>query len=252
MGKILVENSSFRFSQAAVLNDPYELNPSLEVFSESIRNHVKNSKTSLDNTASMSPKDKEASLNRIVQPSLDEVKTLTQNNLVLSLTKKEDNFLMWSHYADSHRGIVIGFDFDNPFFHQVSHPQITSSRDVIYTNRRPEFFDFDNFWNWSASPDAYRDMLLTKSLNWQNEDEVRMIASPLAGKCVGKDENGFDIYVFSFPKECLRKILFGSSIKASERDEVMKIATKIYPHVEFFEAVVKAAGFDLEIRPFTP
>lgn len=35
---------------------------------------------------------------------------------VLSLTKRFDNQLMWAHYADSHKGIVLEFDPSSDFF----------------------------------------------------------------------------------------------------------------------------------------
>ncbi|EPJ44297.1 MAG: hypothetical protein OFPII_35920 [Osedax symbiont Rs1] len=35
---------------------------------------------------------------------------------ILSMTERIDNLLMWSHYADSHTGFVIGFDPSHDFF----------------------------------------------------------------------------------------------------------------------------------------
>jgi hypothetical protein len=157
---------------------------------------------------------------------------------------------MWSHYADSHKGVVIGFDHDNQFFHQTAHPQITCAYDVKYSDKRPEFFDFVNFWKMNISVDDYRIMLLTKSLHWEKEEEVRMFASPLAGKNVGKDKDNFDIYLFDFPKECIKQIIFGNQMAISEKVELVKISEKLYPHAELLEATQSNSGFGLKFKPY--
>lgn len=36
---------------------------------------------------------------------------------VISLTESYNNTLMWAHYGDEHKGVVVEFDFDVPFFH---------------------------------------------------------------------------------------------------------------------------------------
>jgi len=36
---------------------------------------------------------------------------------LLCLSGVRDSILMWGHYCDKHRGIVIGFDSGHPFFH---------------------------------------------------------------------------------------------------------------------------------------
>lgn len=58
---------------------------------------------------------------------------------LLCLTEKPDNELMWSHYADSHKGFAIGFKSDHPFFSQrkSERDQTNCLQKVIYTNQRP-------------------------------------------------------------------------------------------------------------------
>lgn len=38
---------------------------------------------------------------------------------ILSLTSKNDNLLMWVHYANSHKGFVVEFNIENVFFNQT-------------------------------------------------------------------------------------------------------------------------------------
>ncbi|MDQ6786886.1 MAG: DUF2971 domain-containing protein [Acidobacteriota bacterium] len=249
-GKLIVENGSIRFSQVEVLNDPFELAPSLDKFKSTIKNFVRNTQEFKDNTKNMTFIEKEASIQRIVQPSIDEILKQTKESVVLSLTKTPDNPLMWSHYADSHKGVVIGFDYDNYFFHQTEHPQITCSYDVNYSDVRPEFFDFVNFWNMNVSVDDYRNMLLTKSIEWKYEEEVRMFAHPTAATNKKQGKDGFDIYLFDFPKECLKKIIFGSLMSASEKTKIAEIAKRLYPHVELLEAIRNEARYNLKFKTY--
>lgn len=53
---------------------------------------------------------------------------------VLSLTRNIENPLVWSHYADEHRGFVIGYDESEPLFNneQVDTVISASNGDVLY------------------------------------------------------------------------------------------------------------------------
>ena len=47
---------------------------------------------------------------------------------------------MWSHYADSHSGLVIGYEVDIPFFTSSEHNIVTiHDGDVVYSTSQPEF-----------------------------------------------------------------------------------------------------------------
>lgn len=52
---------------------------------------------------------------QLVNSSLDDVRDrwddLTMQYIVLCLTVKNNNILMWSHYAKNHEGLVLGFNF---------------------------------------------------------------------------------------------------------------------------------------------
>jgi Protein of unknown function (DUF2971) len=61
---------------------------------------------------------------------------------VLSLTEKPDHPLMWSHYANNHSGLVLGFDETNEFFRSPRHGQpdnADGARRVKYSSERPKF-----------------------------------------------------------------------------------------------------------------
>lgn len=46
---------------------------------------------------------------------------------------------MWSHYADCHRGFVIGFDSRNSFFSPNNNRGKDGLKKVVYSDNRPTF-----------------------------------------------------------------------------------------------------------------
>lgn len=79
------------------------------------------------------------------------------------------NEIMWAHYADSHRGFCIEYDLDiltknlSPTF------DIRSLIDVNYQENRPEITDEDTI------DVIHKKAFGTKSLAWENENEVRLV-----------------------------------------------------------------------------
>jgi len=86
---------------------------------------------------------------------------------LLCFSKTKTNPLIWSHYANRHRGIAIGFEYtvDNPELFPVSYPE---------NNVRPEV-DFSN--PSCTSKEKGREIFLTKAKDWKYEEEYRELVS---------------------------------------------------------------------------
>lgn len=77
---------------------------------------------------------------------------------------------MWSHYANSHKGICLEFAKNNPL--------IAAARPVRYKKSYPVLTP----QSYGPGNDAnVLDLLLTKAMNWCYEREWRIIASALEG-----------------------------------------------------------------------
>lgn len=77
--------------------------------------------------------------------------------------------LMWAHYASSHKGFCVRYRFTKDFFSDYG----TGEKNPI------RMIGKMNYQNVSLSIDNIPDMkigLLTKSLNWQYENEVRLLS----------------------------------------------------------------------------
>jgi len=122
---------------------------------------------------------------------------------VLSLSKTWEDIVMWSHYANEHKGICLGFNFEIS-----SNPIFKTLEDVQYPeNKELPIFNLDEFYD--DSNDDYeefaKDVLLTKYVDWQYEKEVRAVAQ--------KEDT------YNFEKECLTRIYLGANI--SEENELL-------------------------------
>ena len=94
------------------------------------------------------------------------------------------NYLLWSHYADGHKGVCIGFDFDrlmrlDPFMPETRHLELSGAsayvRNVVY---EPVFFELPymekpNDEYWSLNPEETMRAFTHKIAAWGCEDEVR-------------------------------------------------------------------------------
>ena len=241
----ILENGYLRFSQADALNDPFESYPRYDQFErglKELRYAVKG----------YNPNDIIRRNPRVDKDAQDLRKwfrdKMKSNTLVFSLTKKRNNLVMWSHYTNAHRGFVIGFDSNNLFFRQKTSRNTGPLAEVEYADERVSVP-----FGKSVSDElvkVYRKVFFTKSIHWAYEEELRVLSQPSYGKIIGKDNNGLDIYVFDFPPECLKEIIFGYLSTTELKRRISEIVASRYPHVELFEAQPSETDFDLDIKSY--
>lgn len=102
------------------------------------------------------------------------------------LTRSPLNPVMWAHYADQHKGVVLGMEVNIPFFSSADECVLPVQQgSIIYTKTKP-FHDYpmpgtepEDF----ACPQRYEPenlerlqrLFLYKSSDWAYEEEVRVI-----------------------------------------------------------------------------
>ena len=157
-----------------------------------------------------------------------------------------DSILMWSHYASSHKGFVLEYDFRptlaNPIKNMVILP-------VIYSEER---FDASAFMLWAfmafcgstlKNPDitAHMKVALHKSLDWAYENEWRMIeATP---------RNPFDktaSAVFCKPKA----VYYGCEMDLDKKQMLHEIAMS--KGIKEFEMYIDlySSKYKMKYRPY--
>lgn len=116
---------------------------------------------------------------------------------LLCFSENWSNPVLWSHYADRHRGISLGFDVSNDL-----------TLPVNYSKDRVEIRFEGNDPNNGLSEAFVDELLRTKYDHWIYEEERRVFV----GLDEGTNENGLYFYPFdSFIK--LREIVVGANCK---------------------------------------
>ncbi|MEP4098937.1 DUF2971 domain-containing protein, partial [Paraglaciecola sp.] len=113
---------------------------------------------------------------------------LSRNYGVLSLTRNPLNSLMWSHYGDDHRGVVIGIDMKKAnLLDEISCVIPAQFGEMLYTSTIPQnmlpssstgtlMSVGDEFKSFRLHEfDLFKNAFLMKDLAWGYEEEVRVV-----------------------------------------------------------------------------
>ena len=121
---------------------------------------------------------------------------------------------MWAHYAEIHKGAVIGIDFDNVY------PNTHNVRSIVmnlvkYSEQRPKVNVLEEA-EGNVSKKALETALMTKSEAWRYEKEFRTIflvdsleIMQQQGLARLKDFNGKKTWFLRLNPESIREIIFG-------------------------------------------
>ena len=150
---------------------------------------------------------------------------------ILSLSAQNDNILMWSHYADEHKGICIEFRTDiEPSLFTQAHP-------VVYDEKYPQFDLHEVVTNEELRSSAA--WMLTKSPLWEYEQEWRVLDFK-----VRNEEK-------SFPAECISGVVLGCRIPANEKQKVERWVSSFSHDVAVYQAQRSRTHFRLSIDRYS-
>ena len=120
---------------------------------------------------------------------------IISNYRIFSLSQNNNSMLMWSHYADNHKGISIGYRFGDYFPHGVGISEIK------YNNHLKRQVDLNDLSN------RYTQHLLTKNEDWSYERESRIFTTKdkiyyEKFDYLNYDRVKIDAYIFSITLGC--------------------------------------------------
>jgi hypothetical protein len=233
-----------RYTQISALNDPFEALPSIEksLTEKVYKNHArKEIRRQTRNLPGATPSKLKEFRKLLLEDEMNDfsreegevaarkyqsqIRSITDFTLgFLCLSKTPSNILMWSHYADCHRGMVIEFDSNHEYFK-------FRTREVVYSNVRPSMALHDE------NPST--EILRTKSLDWEYEQEVRRSESlspksePTAGggriilapNDVAEDPDR--IRLFSIPEGVITGVILGWKSSPDFQEAARKEALRI-------------------------
>ena len=155
---------------------------------------------------------------------------------ILSLSETAENHLMWSHYAEQHRGLVVELDGENAFFDQRRIPDDDHYvlRPVIYPNEHPRYKDLLHLDRNSV--------YLTKGREWHYEREHRMTI-PLSLHSPLDSDSLEPIYLLRYPPEALQSVTVGT--RASD-EMVERVQSVLRGDAELAHVSLNRAVLDSE------
>ena len=123
----------------------------------------------------------------------DTKEKLHKNTGLICFSQSWENPVLWSHYADKHRGICLGFDAPDDL-----------PKPVIYTPDALKVAHSEKKSLPKITEDFMKSLLLTKFVDWRYENEVRLF--------VGLDHKTAEsgLYFYSFSKNfSLKEVILG-------------------------------------------
>ncbi|HRI21631.1 MAG TPA: DUF2971 domain-containing protein [Panacibacter sp.] len=157
-----------------------------------------------------------------IKPFIDAYKGWIDYHGICCFTKSKNNILLWSHYADSHKGVCLGFDYDLII---KKFPQF----DEVEYSDKPFYFDFRN------PADSIAKTILRKSTEWKYEEEIRFIME--RSRCV------------NFPQDALLEINFGTRCNKREMMNIQHVISKLnYPNCTFKSSIINSKEYSVEFE----
>lgn len=164
---------------------------------------------------------------------------------ILSLAKNPDNILMWAHYADSHRGFVVGFEMDDKSIGPRVDEKRRDLREVTYSIDRPR--------QESPNECTARELFCTKSPDWTYEAEWRLFdAVNNADDSSGTDDCGNTVFLFRFEPCAISEVILGARMSDGRREKVSQVLSQPeYTNVRMMQSSLHKDQYRVEIAELT-
>ena len=220
----IITNNALMFSSPKPFNDPFDCQ--LQPVTFPMASEVKEF---LDKVLPLAPQNLKDNLLINAMANPDKFSKIIEDAInfdekgVLCLSQEPDNILLWSHYADNHKGVCLEFDIleDLGFF--------SIPLKVIYE----EIYPIYN--HMTESNQIVMKLIKTKYDLWKYEKEIRIF----------KQEKK----LYNFNKKALTKIIFGCNTPQVEVDRIKRLAdTSGYKHMTYSKAEKQIGVYGLTLQ----
>ena len=162
---------------------------------------------------------------------------------IFCVSESYDNILMWSHYANNHKGVVLSF---SPI-REVDSP-LLMAKPVHYTEDIPQIQYTDLLAvdknHIDTSIQKIQEIItLTKSLHWSYEREWRVIS--------GLRDPSNRTEICKFAPEELEYVYLGCQMEPEKKAEILTLLESKYPHLKVYQANKSLSQFTLEFQEIT-
>jgi hypothetical protein len=158
-----------------------------------------------------------------LQPRMVEVLDAElQEYRIYSLTKRYDNMNLWAQYAGQHCGYCLEFENDGPLFEKAKEVSYLRPSDMEVLVTDPGIRNGDFFF--------------CKTLDWANEEEVRLVLPRGKGSKV------------KFQPDWLMRVILGKNMSESDRKSIRAWSKQRAPELLVVEAYFDPVSRSLKLR----
>ncbi|WP_333583783.1 DUF2971 domain-containing protein [Rivihabitans pingtungensis] len=246
---------SIKFTPIAELNDPAELNPTLnreavmaslsrlrEIgYSQDDLIYLRRQEAVLQALSPSAqavhvPSTPEEATRIIQSPFYDSTSTLERllsktardiasNVGLFCLSRRFDSLPMWAHYAANATGFAVEFtDLESEFTGDAT-GVLRQLREVTYA-QEIEGVTFD--------PKSHESLFFSKYMDWSYEQEARVVL-PLAD-CRQHIHDQSILYLYDLPTKFIRRVILGWNINRTSVDVVRDAVSEFCPNAEVVQA----------------
>ena len=236
-----LKNHSLWFSNPNDFNDPFDckldevqLHTSADI--ANYFNHLKNRKYPINDLNSI----KKFALSnplKLRDSILKNREKSINNSGILCMSKSNDNLLMWSHYANAHAGVCLGF---------TPHEKSLQKGEFFHVPLEVNYIDSYVPTNYCAEKlEAIKYNISTKQSMWSYEQEVRILKTGFSSS-----ETRLRKYI---PTD-LTGIYFGLATSDMNMNEIKKLceSTPDLRHVTLYKAKKMPASFNIDFEIYRP
>lgn len=164
---------------------------------------------------------------------------------VFCVSEDPTNLLMWSHYANSHKGVVLKLKVN-----EETDNFLCAADPVSYQQEMPKYSPKEAFLDQSFGlksnqediHKAFKDLVITKASNWSYEKEWRVIIPSVL-------RNGESFRDFSLGKGDLEQVIFGCQIDVNTKTELEALLKKFHSETQIIQARKSDLNFELNFEP---
>lgn len=170
-------------------------------------------------------------MNKLTEDIVSRQCDVFRNSLrVCSFSSRNDSLLMWSHYADNHRGLCIEYNMSN---YKYSDNRSRFLYPVIYTNKLMDITDTQLRDSYNIL--RYTLSALVKADDWKYEREWRLI---FAHGIIPEEQ----LYNMGKPDA----IQMGARVSSEHQREITRIAER--QNIDLYKMALSRDNYQLESR----
>lgn len=223
-GLKMLENGTLKFTNAIKFNDPFDCHPSLIDYSN-IPNKIKGNKAG----------------ELLVKMYAGTPKRIIDGTWICSLTKRNDNLLMWSYYCN-HKGICVGLNMHKVKMSLSKYEGIPigcPEIEVQYKNiiEKPDYF------RNMGKQDFLHYQIGTKATAWGHEEEVRLYTR--GDRLMNLLNYNMEPYYLKIDGECFETLYLGVRIGDNDKNEIVNAARKLNSTILIYQMVTDSVAFKL-------